>query len=79
MLTEGIVDAYVRGWSVLVVASTGVDRLVLIDSMGFWQGQGGGMETRLGVLYPLILVNCRPIWRQSETVNLPSQLLFRSL
>ena len=65
MLTEGVVDAYVRGWSVLVVASTGVDRLVLIDSMGFWQGQGGGMETRLAVLYPLILVHCGPTWLTS--------------
>jgi hypothetical protein len=56
-----------------------VDHLALIGAKGVGQGQGGGMETRLGVLYPLILVNCRPIWRQSETVNLPSQLLFRSL
>ena len=71
-------DAYVCGWSVLVVASSGVDRLVLVDSMGVWQGQGGGMEARLAVLYPLILTHLINILCQYETVNLQSQLLARS-
>ena len=77
MLTEEIVDAYVHGWSVLVVASSGVDRLVLVDSMGVWQGQGGGVETRLAVLYPLILVHCGPTWLTS-CVSLKQLLYHRS-
>ena len=45
-------DAYVHGWSVLVVASSGVDSLVLVDSMGFWQRQGGGWGSLSGSLPP---------------------------
>ena len=77
MLTEGIVDAYVSGWSVLVVASSGVDSLVLVDSMGFWQRQGGGGGARLAVLYPLILVHCGPTWLTS-CVSLKQLIYHRS-
>ena len=54
---EGPMDAYVGGGKVLVVASSGVGRLMLVDSTGSELRPKGG-ETRFAILYPLILVRC---------------------